>query len=189
MTVQQGADNSSGVKRTVRNTLLALVAMVGFTVALVPLYDVFCEITGLNGKTADSAQVISATGVDTSRTVRVQLVTRSAPGLPWRLEAINQVVTVHPGEVAQARFRFTNTSDQRLSGRAVPSVSPSQGARHFRKMQCFCFQEQWLAGGESLELPLVFQVDPALPKDVATLTLAYTLYPMGEEIALGGLHD
>ncbi|MGI0500658.1 cytochrome c oxidase assembly protein [Limnospira platensis] len=187
MSKSQSSDE--GVQRTVRKTLWALLGMVLFTIALVPLYDVFCEVTGLNGKTATSAQVMSAQERDDTRWVRVQLVTRSGTGLPWRLEALDQVIAVHPGEIAQARFRFTNTSDVRSSGRAVPSVSPSQGARHFRKMECFCFQEQWLEGGESIELPLVFQVDPALPADIQTLTLAYTLYPMSEVVAQGGYRE
>ncbi|MFN3881611.1 MAG: cytochrome c oxidase assembly protein [Nitrincola lacisaponensis] len=179
----------AGVQRTVIRTLWVLLGMVGFTVALVPLYDVFCEITGLNGKTADSAQVISAQGVDDSREVRVQLVTRSGNGLPWRLVALDPVVTVHPGQISQVRFEFTNVGEQQSSGRAVPSVSPSAGARHFRKMECFCFEQQWLQPGESMQLPLVFQVDPDLPKDIRTLTLAYTLYPMDEVVALGGFRD
>lgn len=187
MTAREAAQ--AGVKRTVKKTLLALLGMVGFTLALIPLYDVFCEITGLNGKTADSAQIISARGVDESRQIRVQLVTRSGSGLPWRLEALDPVVTVHPGQISQVRFQFTNVGSERSSGRAVPSVSPSAGARHFRKMECFCFEQQWLTAGESMQLPLVFQVDPDLPADIKTLTLAYTLYPMDEVVALGGFRD
>ncbi|SFX30502.1 cytochrome c oxidase assembly protein [Marinospirillum alkaliphilum] len=175
------------VARTVRRVLLGLVLMVGFTIALVPLYDVFCEVTGLNGKTASSAQVVGGAPVDTGRRVEVQFVTRNAPGLPWRLDAMEQTVWVHPGEVALARFAFVNVGQELSSGRAVPSVSPSQGARYFRKMECFCFQEQWLEAGERSEMPLVFQIDPDLPEGVNKLTLAYTLYPQGQ--AIGGYHE
>lgn len=181
----------AGVKRTVIKTLFALLAMVGFTLALIPLYDVFCEITGLNGKTANSAQVVRAGEVDESREVRVQLVTRTGSGLTWRLEALDPVITVHPGEIAQAYYSFTNLGAVASSGKAVPSVSPSAGAEHFRKMECFCFQEQTLMAGESLQLPLVFQVSPDLPEHIQTLTLAYSLYSSGdvETVAMGGQHD
>ncbi|MDR9467013.1 cytochrome c oxidase assembly protein [Marinospirillum sp.] len=181
MNSQQQQTNQN-VARTVRRTLVALLLMVGFTLALIPLYDVFCEVTGLNGKTADTAQVVGGQSVDTSRRIEVQFVTRTSPGLPWQLEAEKKTVWVHPGEVTLARFTFSNTGTERNSGRAVPSISPSEGARHFRKMECFCFQEQWLEAGEQSEMPLVFQVDPGLPQGVNKLTLAYTLYPQGQVI-------
>ncbi|MGS2744624.1 cytochrome c oxidase assembly protein [Halomonas sp. LS-001] len=184
-------EKQAGVRKTVGKTLLALVAMVGFTLALIPLYDVFCEVTGLNGKTANSAQVVSAEDVDESREIRVQLVTRAGSGLAWQLKALDPIITVHPGEITQAQFRFTNLGDVTSSGKAVPSVTPSEGAQHFRKVECFCFQEQSLMAGESLQLPLVFQIDPDLPDHITTLTLAYSLYPIEDEptVALGGMHD
>ncbi|TVM06711.1 cytochrome c oxidase assembly protein [Vreelandella aquamarina] len=181
----------AGVRRTVIRTLCVLVGMVGFTLALIPLYDVFCEITGLNGKTANSAQVVSAGEVDESREVRVQLVTRTGTGLSWQLQALDPVITVHPGEISQAMFRFSNRGDITSSGKAVPSITPSAGAEHFRKMECFCFQQQSLMAGETLELPLVFQIAPDLPEHIETLTLAYSLYPGDEDetVALGGAYD
>ncbi|SFC40243.1 cytochrome c oxidase assembly protein subunit 11 [Marinospirillum celere] len=183
----QQRERQQGVARTIRRTLLALVLMVGFTIALVPLYDVFCEVTGLNGKTSDTAQVVAGGDVDTSRKIEVQFVTRTSAGLPWRLASETHTIWVHPGEVALARFTFMNTGLEKTSGRAVPSVSPSEGARHFRKMECFCFQEQWLEAGERMEMPLVFQIDPQLPQGVNKLTLAYTLYPQGP--VLGGTYE
>ncbi|MGY4877333.1 cytochrome c oxidase assembly protein [Vreelandella aquamarina] len=187
----RSTEKRAGVRKTVGKTLLALVAMVGFTLALIPLYDVFCEVTGLNGKTSNSAQVVSTEDVDESRDVRVQLVTRAGNGLAWQLQALDPVMTVHPGEVIQAQFRFTNLGDIASSGKAVPSITPSEGAQHFRKVECFCFQQQSLMAGESLQLPLVFQIDPELPEHIKTLTLAYSLYPIenDETVALGGMHD
>ena len=175
------------IARTVRRSLLMLVLMVGFTLALVPLYDVFCEVTGLNGKTTSTAQVVGGAQVDVSRRIEVQFVTQTAPGLAWQLNAQQPSVWVHPGEVALATFGFVNQGASRTSGRAVPSVSPSAGARYFRKMECFCFQEQWLEAGEHSEMPLVFQIDPDLPVGVSKLTLAYTLYPQG--LVTGGIHE
>ena len=181
----------TGVRRTVIKTLCVLVGMVGFTLALIPLYDVFCEITGLNGKTANSAQVVSAGEIDESREVRVQLVTQKGAGLSWQLVSLDPVITVHPGEISKAMFRFTNRGEFASSGKAVPSITPSAGAEHFRKVECFCFQQQALMAGESLELPLVFQIAPDLPEHIKTLTLAYSLYPgeEGEVVAMGGMYD
>ncbi|WP_114417228.1 cytochrome c oxidase assembly protein [Marinospirillum perlucidum] len=165
-----------GIARTVRRSLLLLLAMVGFTLALIPLYDVFCEVTGLNGKTAAQAQVISGEQIDTSRSIEVQFITRTHAGLPWALAAENTSMRVHPGEVVRADFEFVNLGQEAHWGKAVPSVSPSEGARYFRKMECFCFREQRLEAGERSQMPLVFQVDPDLPREVKQLTLAYTLY-------------
>lgn len=168
------------VQRTVTGTLVALVAMIAFTVALVPLYDVFCQITGLNGRAANQARVIASGEVDTSRYITVQFITRTGSGLPWRLEALDRQVRVHPGQAHEVRFAFTNHGKTAYRGRAVPSVSPAEASLHLRKVTCFCFQEQRLEAGEHLELPLVFQLAPDIPESVHTVTLVYTLYPVEE---------
>lgn len=173
------------VQRTVTGTLVALVAMIGFTIALVPLYDVFCQLTGLNGKTASRPQAVISEDVDTSRYITVQFITRTGSGLPWRLEALDRQVRVHPGQAYEVRFAFANHGDRAQRGRAVPSVSPSQASLHLRKTTCFCFQEQRLEAGERLELPMVFQLSPDIPEDVHTVTLAYTLYPMADDPTRG----
>lgn len=167
-----------GVRRTVARTVAVLGGMFVFAFALVPLYDAFCQVTGLNGKTAGQAQSLVHAGVDTSRTVTVQFVTRGSPGLPWRLETDTRQLRVHPGERREVHFRFRNQGDEASRARAVPSVSPSEASLHLRKLSCFCFQEQRLAAGERLEAPLVFQLTPDLPADVKTVTLVYTLYPV-----------
>lgn len=172
-----------GVRRTVVRTVAALVGMFAFAFALVPLYDVFCEVTGINGKTRGSAQALIHEEVDASRMVTVQFITRSGSGLPWNLDVETRQVRVHPGQSAEVNFAFHNRSDSGSWGRAVPSVSPSSAAPHLRKMTCFCFEEQHLTAGERLELPLVFQVARDLPSDVNTLTLVYTLYPVTRDKA------
>ncbi|MBF8222103.1 cytochrome c oxidase assembly protein [Halomonas sp. 328] len=168
----------SPVQRTVSRTLVVLVAMFAFAFALVPLYDVFCRITGLNGKVDTTAQALVHEEVDASRYVTVQLVTRSGSGLPWRLEVEQRQLRVHPGQAVEVGFTFVNQSEAPQWGRAVPSVSPSNANRHLRKVSCFCFEEQRLEAGERLELPLVFQLARDLPPEVNTVTLVYTLYPV-----------
>ncbi|WP_158773112.1 cytochrome c oxidase assembly protein [Cobetia sp. L2A1] len=184
----RSVDQQAGVTRTVRRTLLALAGMLGFAFALVPLYDVFCNLTGLNGKAASQAKAAVAMEIDESRWISVRFIVQQGQGLPWTLEALDERFRIHPGGQYSARFVFINHADRAVRGRAVPSVSPSEGSLHLRKIMCFCFQEQTLAAGERRELPLVFQVDPDLPDDIRDLTLAYTLYPV-ELVASDGDDD
>jgi cytochrome c oxidase assembly protein subunit 11 len=176
-------DPRAGVRRTVWRSVAALVGMFAFAFALVPLYDVFCEVTGINGKVDTRAQALVHEEVDTSRTITVQFVTRSGSGLPWRLEVETRQLRLHPGQSAEVDFTFHNQSKAGTWGRAVPSVSPSLASRHLRKMSCFCFEEQHLAAGERLALPLVFQLARDLPPEVNTVTLVYTLYPIDRDSA------
>lgn len=190
-----GMRRERGVRRTVARTLFALAGMFAFAFALVPLYDVFCEVTGLNGKVDTQGQALVAEEVDESRAVTVQFVTRTSAGLPWNLEMKTPQIRVHPGQSAEVDFTFHNTGDSAVWGRAVPSVSPARANPHLRKLACFCFEEQRLQAGERLELPLVFQLTRDLPPDVNTVTLVYTLYPVTrDEAALqarasGGIGD
>jgi len=180
------ARNSAGVRRTVTRTLVVLAGMFAFAFALVPLYDVFCEITGLNGKTSNSAQTLVHQEVDTSRMVTVQFITRGSAGLPWVLDVQTRQLRVHPGQSQEVAFTFRNQGAMASSARAVPSVSPSEASLHLRKLSCFCFQEQRLAGGERLEAPLVFQLTRELPPEINTVTLVYTLYPVAPAQAATG---
>lgn len=170
--------NQVGVRRTVIRTLAALVGMFAFAFALVPLYDVFCQITGINGKVDATAQSIVHEEVDDSRYVNVQFITRGSPGLPWKMSVEMHQMSVHPGQTAEVDFTFTNNSHSESWGRAVPSVSPSNATRHLRKISCFCFEEQLLQGDERLTIPLVFQLARDLPEEINTITLVYTLYPV-----------
>ncbi|WP_083003824.1 cytochrome c oxidase assembly protein [Halomonas sp. GT] len=169
---------SVGVKRTVIRTVAALIGMFAFAFALVPLYDVFCRVTGLNGKVDTTAKAIIHEEVDQSRYITVQFITRGSAGLPWRMSVENRQMRVHPGQTAEVDFTFTNNSHVESWGRAVPSVSPSSATTHLRKVSCFCFQEQQLQGGERLTIPLIFQLARDLPEDINTITLVYTLYPV-----------
>lgn len=180
---RRSAQAIPGVRRTVVRLVATLVGMFAFAFALVPLYDVFCEVTGINGKTNSTAQALIHEEVDESRYVTVQFITRNGSGLPWNLEVETRQVRVHPGQSTEVGFAFQNASSEGTWGRAVPSVSPSNAAPHLRKMTCFCFEEQHLMAGERLELPLVFQLTRDLPPDINTVTLVYTLYPVTRDEA------
>jgi len=154
------------------------VAMFGFGYLLVPLYDVFCEITGLNGKTGreNEAAAVARYQPDLSRTVTVQFVANNNVGMPWEFGPVVASMDVHPGKIYQTAFTARNPTGHDMVGQAVPSVAPNKASRYFNKTECFCFNQQPLAAGESKEMPLRFIVDPNLPKDVQTLTLAYTVF-------------
>ncbi|MFQ3787526.1 cytochrome c oxidase assembly protein [Halomonas sp. A29] len=173
------------VRRTVWRSAAALVGMFAFAFALVPLYDAFCRVTGINGKVDTTAQALVHDEVDQSRMVTVQFITRNGSGLPWRMDVETRQVRLHPGQTSEVNFSFSNQSGAESWGRAVPSVSPSTATRHVRKASCFCFEEQMLQAGERIELPLVFQLDRDLPPEVNTITLVYTLYPVeGKKVTL-----
>ena len=162
--------------KTVKKLVLVVFAMFGFGFALVPLYDVFCDITGLNGKTNTTAATYEADGVDRSRLVKVQFLSRNAKGIPWQFEPMVNEVSVHPGEMKVVKFYAKNESTRDIVGQAVPSVSPGQAAVYLQKIECFCFNQQPLKASEDVEMGLQFYVDPDLPQDISTLTLSYTLY-------------
>lgn len=162
-------------KRLVAKLFGAIVLMFGFGFALVPLYDVFCEITGINGRLVNNNQAQS-TLVDKSRTVRLQFTTSVAPGMPWQFKPHVNYVDVHPGESKVVKFLASNQSDANITGQAIPSVSPGVASLYLNKTECFCFQQQILKSGESVDMGLVFFVSTEIPADIKTLTLSYTLF-------------
>jgi cytochrome c oxidase assembly protein subunit 11 len=178
-TVQENGKPSNS--KVIKKLVLVVFAMFGFGFALVPLYDVFCDITGLNGKTNDVAVVYADDGIDTSRTVKVQFITRMAKGIPWKFEPVINEISVHPGEMKFVNFYAKNESQHDIIGQAVPSVSPGLAAGYFQKIECFCFTQQPLKAGEEVEMGLQFYVDLELPAEISTLTLSYTLYDISDK--------
>ena len=167
--------------RILKKLVLVVFAMFGFGFALVPLYDVFCDITGLNGKTNDVAVTYADNGIDSSRTVKVQFITRTAQGIPWKFEPVINEISVHPGEMKFVNFYAKNNAQREIIGQAVPSVSPGLAAGYFQKIECFCFTQQPLMPGEEVEMGLQFYVDLELPSEITTLTLSYTLYDITDK--------
>lgn len=163
--------------RTAKKLAVFAVAMFGFGYALVPLYDVFCEVVGINGKTGQISNEQAASGfVDMSRMITVQFDTNINADIPWDFEALTINKKVHPGEVAEVMFVAENKSDRTVVGRAVPSVAPTTASLYFNKTECFCFTEQTLAPGERKEMPVRFIVDSDLPEKIKMMTLSYTFF-------------
>lgn len=170
------ADSRPSNSRVVGWCLAGVVGMFAFGFALVPLYEVFCEITGINGKTGGRYESTEVAEVDQERIVTVQFVAQNGPDMPWVFRPAVSSVRVHPGEPTTVHFRAENPTDQAMTGQAVPSLAPSAGTLYFHKTECFCFNQQELKAGEGIDMPLVFIVDADLPADIHKLTLSYTLY-------------
>jgi cytochrome c oxidase assembly protein subunit 11 len=146
-----------------------------FAIAMVPLYNVICSATGLNGKTANTAALASSS-VDTSRWVTVEFTGNAMPGLGWNFYPKQGSLRVHPGQIETTAFMAKNMTNEAITGQAIPSVSPGVASLYFKKIECFCFTQQKLNPGESKEMPLRFYVSKDLPKDVEVVTLSYAFY-------------
>lgn len=151
------------------------VAMFAFGFALIPVYDVFCVLTGLGGKTANAASVV-VERPDANRVVRVEFLGSVARGSSWQFEPDVSHMDLHPGQLYETHFKARNLKDHAVVGQAVPSVAPGTAARYFHKTECFCFTSQHFEAHEERELKVAFLVAPELPDDVDTLTLSYTYF-------------
>ena len=155
--------------------------MFGFALFVMPpLYDVFCDITGIGGKTAGRYEAQQNT-VDKERVVKVQFVATNNGAMPWQFKPLVHEIEVHPGESHEVEFYARNTSRRDMVAQAVPSVTPASAAKFLNKTECFCFNQQGLKAGEDANLPLVFFVDAELPRTVNTITLSYTLFDVTEK--------
>jgi cytochrome c oxidase assembly protein subunit 11 len=163
-------------RRLAGRILLVSAAMFGFGFALVPLYDVFCRVTGLNGKTGGPVAAEVAFQPDQKRIVWVEFLANVNTQAPWTFRPQVIRMAVHPGAFYTTRYRARNPTSATHTVQAVPSVAPGLAARYLKKSECFCFRQQSFASHEERELPLRFALDPALPPEVETLSLAYTLF-------------
>ena len=155
--------------------LLLAVAMFGFGYMLVPLYNVFCEITGFGGRT-NTVAAASEENPDFSRSIRVEFVTTVNEYAPWEFGAERDSMEVTPGKMYYANFTAKNLTGETKVAQAVPSVAPISASGHFKKIECFCFTNQEFQANEERAMPLQFIVDPDLPEYVDTITLQYTFY-------------
>lgn len=149
--------------------------MFAFGFLLVPLYDVFCEITGFGGRTNAEAVAVSE-APDESREIRVEFITNVNSYAQYEFKADVDSMTVHPGKMYYATFTAKNLSNADSVAQAVPSVAPTSAAEHFTKIECFCFTSQEFLASEERAMPLQFIVDPELPDYVDTITLQYTFF-------------
>ena len=162
-----------------------VVSMVGAAYASVPLYNLFCRVTGYGGTTQVG---VAAADRVLDRTMTIRFDASRNGGLPWEFEPLDRSVSVRVGESALAYFRATNTSDRPITGVATYNVTPYKAAPYFVKLECFCFTEQTLQPGETVDMPVLFYVDPDIETDrraddISTITLSYTFFEGEEDVA------
>jgi len=170
------------ISRTNRTALFAVLFicfMTGLAWASVPLYRLFCQVTGLNGTTQRGLVAPGAT----DHKIRIDFDTNVSAKLPWKFKPENPSETIDVGARDMVFFTATNTSDKPLTGTATFNVTPAQAGKYFTKIQCFCFTQQTLKPHETVRMPVIFFVDPKIladsdASDIQTITLSYTFYPV-----------
>jgi cytochrome c oxidase assembly protein subunit 11 len=180
--MSKDTDGKTG-RRIVALSLAALVAgMIGMSFASVPLYRLFCQVTGYGGvpQRADKAP-----GEVLDRTIKIRFDGNVDGSLPWTFAPVQQTMDVKIGETALAFFKASNNSSTPVTGRAIFNVSPELAGRYFTKIECFCFKQQTLEAGQAVEMPVTFFVDPKIvddddTKNITEITLSYTFYRSNE---------
>ena len=164
--------------------LVLTIAMFGFGFLMVPIYNAFCEVTGLGGKTNKTAASVEryvADGVKLSRTIRLEFDTTVNQYAPWEFSSSVDSMSINPGAIYETTFSARNLADHPMTAQAVPSIAPAQAAKYFKKLECFCFTTQDFAANESRDMPVRFVVDSDLPEYIDTITLSYTFFDTARE--------
>ena len=177
-------------RRLLGKLLVVTAVMFGFGYALVPMYRAICDALGINvlslsdQRTATGSwaggKVAPNTQVDLGRSITVEF-DANARG-PWEFKPAQRSLSAHPGEMVTVVYEFRNPNNRTMVAQAIPSYAPAQASPYFNKLECFCFKEWTLAPGESKQWPVVFVIDPKLPKDVTTITLSYTFFEVGGKV-------
>lgn len=169
-----------GQRLTAAACVVFLSAMIGMSYAAVPLYELFCKVTGYGG-TTQVAEAEADRVLDREITIRFDA--NIAAGLPWKFKPTERQMVLQVGETGQAAYGFSNLAESQTIGTSTFNVTPQSAGVYFNKLECFCFTEQVLAAGESVEMPVVFFIDPAIADDreldsISTITLSYTFFPV-----------
>ena len=192
-----GTPDASGKRASRRRAATALIlggvvcGMVGLAFGAVPLYKLFCQVTGFGGTTQVAEEAPVTIG---ERVVTVRFNADTARDLPWHFKPEQREIKVRVGEMALAFYNAVNQSDRALIGTSTFNVTPVKAGAYFNKIECFCFEEQTLAPGERAEFPVSFFVDPDIVEDrrlddVSTITLSYTFFARGEGVTEAALTD
>ncbi|RZV37308.1 MAG: cytochrome c oxidase assembly protein [Chromatiales bacterium] len=170
-----GEKRNNANRKLVLSLLVVVVGAFGFGYALVPLYDVFCEITGFGGRTNNEAVAVNE-APDLNREIRIEFMTTVNSYAQFEFASDADSMVVHPGKMYYATFTAKNLTESDKVAHAVPSVAPPAAAEHFVKIECFCFNSQEFLASEEKSMPLQFIVNPDLPDYVDTITLGYTFF-------------
>tara|TARA_B100000287_G_scaffold402586_1_gene423622 strand:+ start:1638 stop:2228 length:591 start_codon:yes stop_codon:yes gene_type:complete len=167
---------NKGSKKTIKTLCFVVLGMFTFSFALVPLYNVFCEVTGLNGKIQLSATNDTNIEIDNGRDISVQFVSHNNEEMPWVFKPSKDIINIKTGKYHTATFYVKNTTKTTMTAQAIPSVAPSNAAAHLKKLECFCFEQQELAPGEDALLPVRLIFDDELPGSIKNVVLSYTIF-------------
>jgi cytochrome c oxidase assembly protein subunit 11 len=182
---------NKSAKKTIKVLGFTVFGMFFFSFALVPLYDVFCEVTGLNGKVALESTNIKE--VDTGREIKLQFISHNNEEMPWIFKPSEEVLDVKTGKYYTTTFYVKNVTNREMTAQAIPSVAPSNAASHLSKLECFCFNQQTLKPGEEALLPVKFLVDTDLPNNIKSVAMSYTIFDITDydkqELAMQMNHD
>lgn len=162
-------------RQLLRKLVVIAFVMFGFGFALVPIYDEICRVTGIRDLFRADEPIVKNTQVDLSRKVALEF-DANTQRLGWTFHPVEPHIDVHPGQVTQVVYEVRNTQTRPVTGQAVPSYGPQRAGQYFQKLECFCFQQQTLGPGEVRKMPVVFIIDPDMPKDLNTVTLSYTFF-------------
>ena len=174
------SSRTSRLNRKMLGKLIVIALMMfGFGYAMVPLYKQICEVLGVNVLTQKDGTVAldKNTQIDKTRSITIEF-DGNAQG-PWRFRPVVHSMQVHPGELSTVLFEVVNTEGRTVNAQAIPSYAPQGATPFFKKVECFCFRQQTLKPHEARQMPVVFFIDPALPRDVKTITLSYTFFEVG----------
>jgi len=172
MVARKTKANTTMMKKLFIFTLI----MFGFGFALVPFYEKFCEVTGINNL-LQADVLVEEIKVDTERWVTVEF-DANTRGLPWQFKPLQFNARIHPGEPVDVMYEIKNNSDREIDGQAIPSYSPRLLEKHLKKFECFCFTKQTLKPNEVRQMPVQFVIEPSLPVDVKTVTISYTFFEL-----------
>lgn len=170
-----------GNKYTFFKLIVVTLGMFGFGFAMVPFYYKICEVTGINA--GDEQVLVKNSQTDTSRWVNIEFDANTNQNLAWQFRPLHHSLKVHPGQLVQMEYEVVNNSNQTIVGQAVPSYGPARAGQYFKKIECFCFQPQTLAAGERRRMPVMFVLDPAIEKELHTVTLSYTFFHSEQKAA------
>ena len=173
-------------KKSNTRIVIVLTATIGFMFAfgyaLVPLYDLFCEITGVGGKPTIAVVEGGPEGdVDLTRNITIEFTGNSTNSLPWTLRPMERKTQVNPGAIHEMDYLVKNTAGRDIIGQAIPSVTPMEAARYLVKLECFCFRQQTLVAGEEKRMPVRYYVDTGLPDEIRTITLSYSFFEVDDQ--------
>ena len=162
--------------KIISRLMIIVVGLFCFGFALVPLYNVFCKVTGINGKTGGRVTISSTLREDDTRRISIEFITTLNESMPWEFRSLQDSIEVHPGKPTRVDFIARNITDHAMTGQAIPSVAPGLAAQYMHKTECFCFSQQTLAAGEEKLMPVIFYIDPEIPADIHQMTLSYTFF-------------